>query len=147
MATSPSSDTTVATTTAGKPAVTPGTVIAALLVPLMTAGGAAGSLHTEDIESAWAERQQAVCRHTPFPTTEYVAAWAGLALGLTAVAVCILLAKHIRNRYGIRPGETWPGVITYIGAWFSVLTIPIELIQLYAAYSVAASGIVLGDCG
>ncbi|MBT2483007.1 hypothetical protein [Streptomyces sp. ISL-94] len=145
MATSPSPATT--DSTARKRAVTPGTVIAALLVPLMTVGGVAGSLHTEDIESGWAERQREVCRHMPFPTTEYVAAWTGLILGVTAVVVCVLLAKRIRGRYGIRLGETWPGLIAYVGVWFNALTIPMELIQLYAVYSVAGSGIVLGDCG
>ncbi|MFE9636883.1 hypothetical protein [Streptomyces sp. NPDC006463] len=145
MTTSPPSAAT--DSSAQRRAVTPGTVIAALLVPLTTFGGVATSLRTEDIESAWAERQQEACRHMPFPTTGYVAAWAGLMLGVTAVVVCVLLSKRIPRRCGIRLGETWPGLIAYVGVWFNVLTIPIELIQLYAVYSVAGSGIVLGDCG
>lgn len=149
MATSPSPAPSPATidSTSRKPAVTPGTVIAALLVPLMTVGGVTSSLHTEDIEHAWADRQREVCRHMPFPTTEYVAAWAGPILGVAAVVVCVLLAKRVRRRYGIRLGETWPGLIAYVGVWFNILTIPMELIQLYAVYSVAGSGIALGDCG
>ncbi len=132
--------------TARKRAVTPGVVLAALLVPLMTVGGVAVSLQTEDIEQAWADRQQEACRHMPFPDSGYVPAWAGLIIGAAAVAVCVLLAKRFRRRHGFRLGETWPALIAYASVWFNVLAIPIELIQLHATYSSAASGVALGDC-
>ncbi|GAA3048896.1 hypothetical protein GCM10020000_31640 [Streptomyces olivoverticillatus] len=83
----------------------------------------------------------------PFPKTEYAAAWAGAALGVTAVVVYVLLAKRIRRRYGVRLRETKPGLVACIGVWLNVLTIPMELITLYATYSSAASRVVLGDCG
>ncbi|MFF4010779.1 hypothetical protein [Streptomyces sp. NPDC001717] len=60
---------------------------AALLVPLLTVAGVATSLRTQEIEHEWADRQIEACRHLPFPVTEYVAAWAGVGLGLMAVAV------------------------------------------------------------
>ncbi|MGW4688971.1 hypothetical protein ACWEPM_29320, partial [Streptomyces sp. NPDC004244] len=126
-------------------AATPGTVTAALLVPLLVVAGMATSLHTQEIESEWAERQRQACRHLPLPVTEYAAGWAGVALGVAAVAVCVLLARRLRGRYGLRLGETWPGLLAGTTVWFSVLAIPLELIQLYGVYSAAASGITLGD--
>lgn len=74
--------------TARPRAVTPGTVTAGLLVPLLIVAGVAASLHTQEIGYDWADRQIAACRHLPFPMTEYAAAWTGLGLGLAAVAVC-----------------------------------------------------------
>ncbi|MFJ9646033.1 hypothetical protein [Streptomyces sp. NPDC101206] len=96
-------------------------------------------------ESEWAERQRQACRHLPLPVTEYAAGWAGVALGVAAVAVCVLLARRLRGRYGLRLGETWPGLLAGTTVWFSVLAIPLELIQLYGVYTAAASGITLGD--
>ncbi|MFF3620792.1 hypothetical protein [Streptomyces sp. NPDC002467] len=113
---------------------------AALLVPLLTVAGVATSLHTQEIEHAWADRQREACRHLPFPMTEYVAGWAGLCLGLAAVAVCVLLARRLRGRYGRRLGETWPGLVAGTTVWLHVLAIPMELIQLCVVYSAAASG-------
>ncbi|MGW5346323.1 hypothetical protein [Streptomyces sp. NPDC004050] len=118
---------------------------AALLVPLLVVAGVATSLHTQEIQSEWADRQEEACRHLPLPVTEYAAGWAGLALGVAAVAVCVLLARRLRGRYGLRLGETWPGLLAGTTVWFSVLAIPLELIQLYAVHSAAASGITLGD--
>ncbi|MFE6848393.1 hypothetical protein [Streptomyces sp. NPDC057686] len=68
-----------------------------------------------------------------------------MVLGLAAVAVCVLLARRLRGRYGLRLGETWPGLLAGTTVWFSVLAIPLELVQLYVVYSAAASGINLGD--
>ncbi|MFF3087346.1 hypothetical protein ACFVRB_20175 [Streptomyces nojiriensis] len=126
-------------------AVTFGTVTAALTVPLLIVAGAAVSLHTQEIESEWADRQREACRELPFPVAEYAAGWAGAVLGVAAVAVCVLLARRLRGRYGLRLGETWPGLLAGTTVWFSVLAIPMELIQLYAVYAAAASGISLGD--
>ncbi|MFJ3203892.1 hypothetical protein [Streptomyces sp. NPDC086989] len=117
----------------------------ALLVPLMVVAGVATSLHTQDIEYGWADRQREACRHLPFPVAEYAAGWAGLGFGLAAVAVCVLLARRLRRRYGLRLGEGWPGLLAGTTVWFSVLAVPMELIQLYAVYSAAAAGINLGD--
>ncbi|MFD3467733.1 hypothetical protein ACFWWM_15415 [Streptomyces sp. NPDC058682] len=126
-------------------AVTFGTVTAALTVPLLIVAGAAVSLHTQEIESEWADRQREACRELPFPVAEYAAGWAGTVLGVAAVAVCVLLARRLRGRYGLRLGETWPGLLAGTTVWFSVLAIPMELIQLCVVYSAAASGINLGD--
>ncbi|MEV6734080.1 MULTISPECIES: hypothetical protein [unclassified Streptomyces] len=142
-ATSPSPATSDGT--ARPRAVTFGTVTAALAVPLLVVAGVATSLHTQDIQHAWADRQREACRHLPFPMTEYVAGWAGAVLGVAAVAVCVLLARRLRGRYGLRLGETWPGLLAGTTVWFSVLAIPMELIQLYVVYSAASSGIKLGD--
>ncbi|MFI5640895.1 hypothetical protein ACIA8H_26270 [Streptomyces goshikiensis] len=131
--------------TARPRAATPGTVTAALLVPLLTAAGVAASLRTQEIEHGWADRQREACRHLPFPMAEYVAGWAGVGLGLAAVAVCVLLARRLRGRYGRRLGESWPGLVAGTTVWFNVLAIPMELIQLYVVYSAAAAGINLGD--
>ncbi|MEU5049050.1 hypothetical protein [Streptomyces sp. NPDC021096] len=131
--------------------VTPGMVITTLLVPLISVAGLVTSLSTDDIENEWVDRQREACRHMPFPKTEYAAAWAGLALGIATLFICVLLTKKVRRRYGARLGETWPPLVTYVGVqlcmWLTVLTMPVELIQLYAAYTSAGSGIVLGDCG
>ncbi|MFB7257253.1 hypothetical protein [Streptomyces nojiriensis] len=131
--------------TARPRAATFGTVTAALMVPLLIVAGVAASLHTQEIESEWAERQQKACRHLPFPMAEYAAGWAGALLGVAAVAVCVLLARRLRGRYGVRLGETWPGLLAGTTVWFSVLAIPMELIQLYVVYAAAASGVNLGD--
>ncbi|WP_328623547.1 hypothetical protein [Streptomyces sp. NBC_00354] len=138
-------DTLGVTTAARKRAVTLGTVTAALMVPLMIVAGVAASLHTQEIQHEWADRQREACRHLPFPMAEYVPGWAGAVLGVAAVAVCVLLARRLRGRYGLRLGETWPGLLAGTTMWFSVLAIPMELIQLYVVYSAAASGINLGD--
>ncbi|WP_371680523.1 hypothetical protein [Streptomyces sp. NBC_01276] len=130
---------------ASRCAVTLGTVTAAVMVPLLIAAGVATSLHTQEIQHEWADRQREACRHLPFPTTEYAAGWAGAALGVAAVAVCVLLARRLRGRYGLRLGQTWPGLLAGTTVWFSVPAIPMELIQLWAVHSAAAAGINLGD--
>ncbi|MEU3754971.1 hypothetical protein AB0H17_19705, partial [Streptomyces olivoreticuli] len=83
MATSPSS------TASGRPTqkrpVTPGTLIAALWVPLTTVVGVVTSWQVQSIDRDWGERQQAACRHMPFPKAEHVAAWTGPVLGISAV--------------------------------------------------------------
>ncbi|MEU3772523.1 hypothetical protein AB0F11_04780 [Streptomyces sp. NPDC032472] len=118
---------------------------AALLVPLLIVAGVATSLHSQEIQHEWADRQEEACRHLPFPLAEYAAGWAGVVLGVAAVAVCVLLARRLRGRCGLRLGESWPGLLAGTTVWFSVLAIPMELIQLYAVYSAAASAIPLGD--
>ncbi|MGI5340736.1 hypothetical protein ACQEVS_26740 [Streptomyces sp. CA-181903] len=124
-----------------------GTLLAALWVPLATAGGVVTSWQVQSIDSDWVDRQQAECRHLPFPKAEHVAAWAGPVLGLSAVVVCVLLARWFRRRHGVRLAGTRPGLVAYLGVWPGVLTIPIELFLLYATYSPVDSGPVLGDCG
>ncbi|MFD5513741.1 hypothetical protein ACFWIB_39300 [Streptomyces sp. NPDC127051] len=142
-ATSPSPATSDGT--ARPRAVTFGTVTAALMVPLMIVAGVATSLHTQEIQHEWADRQREACRHLPFPMAEYAAGWGGAILGVAAVAARVLLARRLRGRHGLRLGETWPGLLAGTTVWFSVLAIPMELIQLYVVYSAAASGIKLGD--
>ncbi|MFC9812689.1 hypothetical protein ACFVJM_11560 [Streptomyces virginiae] len=122
-----------------------GTVAAAGAVPLLVVAGVAASLYTQEIQAEWADRQREACRELPFPMAEYAAGWAGVALGLAAVAVCVLLARRLRARYGLRLGETRPGLLAGTTVCFSVLAIPMELIQLYVVHSAAASGISLGD--
>ncbi len=78
---------------------------------------------------------------------EHVAAWAGPVLGISAVVVCVLLARRIRRRHGVRLGETKAGLVAHVGVWPGVLTIPLELFLLYATYSPVDAGPVLGDCG
>ncbi len=131
--------------TARRRAVTFGTVTAALTVPLLIVAGAATYLHTQEIQDEWADRQREACRNLPFPVAEYAAGWAGALLGAAAVAVCVLLARRLRRVHGLRLGETWPGLLAGTTVWFSVLAIPMELIQLYVVYAAAASGITLGD--
>ncbi|MGJ0157056.1 hypothetical protein ACR3S4_27375 [Streptomyces sp. CH8.1] len=126
-------------------AVTFSTVVAALMVPLLVVAGVVTSLHTQEIQHEWADRQREACRELPFPVSEYAAGWAGPVLGVAAVAVCVLLARRLRGRYGLRLGETWPGLLAGTTVWFSVLTIPVELIQLYVVHTAAAAGINLGD--
>ncbi|GAA0331172.1 hypothetical protein [Streptomyces blastmyceticus] len=68
-------------------------------------------------------------------------------LGISAVVVCVLLARRIRRQYGVPLRGTKRGLVAYIGAWPGVLTIPLELFLLYATYAPVESGPVLGDCG
>ncbi|WP_171162007.1 hypothetical protein [Streptomyces sp. I05A-00742] len=105
------------------------------------------SWQVQSIDSDWVDRQQAACRHLPFPKTEHAAAWAGPVLGMSAVVVCVLLARRMRRQHGIRLAGTKLGLVAYIGVWPGVLTIPIELFLLYATYSPVDSGPILGDCG
>ncbi|MFJ4777184.1 hypothetical protein [Streptomyces sp. NPDC088762] len=118
---------------------------AALMVPLLIVAGVAISLHTQEIQHEWADQQRAACRALPFPMAEYAAGWGGVVAGVAAVGVCLLLARRLSGQYGLRLGETWPGLLAGTTVWFSVLAIPMELIQLYVVYSAAASGINLGD--
>lgn len=110
-ATSPSPSPATSDGTARPRAVTFGTVTAALMVPLLIVAGVATSLHTQEIEHGWADRQREACRHLPFPMAEYAAGWAGVVLGVAAVGVCVLLARRLRARYGLRLGDTWPGLL------------------------------------
>ncbi|MHA7959998.1 hypothetical protein ACX9I7_19805 [Streptomyces sp. L500] len=145
MTTSPSSATSNLTTE--KRPIASGTLIAALWVPLATVIGVVTSWQVQEIDRDWVERQQAACRHMSFPKMEYVAAWAGPVLGISAVVVCVLLAKRIRRLYGLPLRGTKRGLVAYIGVWPGVLTIPLELFLLYATYSPVDSGPILGDCG
>ncbi|MDT0450533.1 hypothetical protein [Streptomyces hesseae] len=145
MATSSSSATSNHTTE--KRPIAFGTLIAALWVPLATVIGVVTSWQVQEIDRDWVERQQAACRHMPLPTMEHVAAWAGPVLGISAVVVCVLLAKRIRRLHGVPLWGTKRGLVAYIGVWPGVLTIPLELFLLYATYSPVDSGPILGDCG
>ncbi|MEU9182564.1 hypothetical protein AB0C90_38275 [Streptomyces sp. NPDC048550] len=126
--------------------VRPGTVIASLLVPITAAFGVLSSYYVQVIHEDWVDRQQAACRHMPFPKMEHVAAWSGPILGISAVVVCVLLARRVRRRYGIRLWETWPGLVAFICVWINVLAILLELFMLWATYTPDGSGSVLGDC-
>ncbi|MEU4732069.1 hypothetical protein [Streptomyces sp. NPDC023588] len=143
----PSSSAAAHDTITHKRRVTPGTVIAALWVPVATAIGVVSSYYVQVIHGDWVDRQQAACRHMPFPRAEHLAAWAGPILGMSAVVVCVLLAKSIRRRHGVPLGGTKRGLVAYIGVWPGVLTIPLELFMLWASYTSDGSGPILGDCG
>ncbi|MEU3772522.1 hypothetical protein AB0F11_04775 [Streptomyces sp. NPDC032472] len=127
--------------------VTPGMVITALLVPVVAVFGVVTSLRAEDIDMDWVHRQQAACRHMPFPKMEYVVAWSGLLLGLSAVAVCLLLARRIRRRCGLRLWDTWPGLLAFVCALLNVVAILLELFMLWTTYNPYIPGPILGDCG
>lgn len=127
--------------------VTPGMVIAALLVPVVAALGVVTSLQVEDIDTAWVHQQQAACRHMPFPEMEHVAAWSGPVLGISAVAVCVLLARWIRRRSGLRLWDTWPGLLAFVCVMLNVPAIVLELFMLWSTYTPDGSGSILGDCG
>ncbi|MFK0048818.1 hypothetical protein ACIQU4_32935 [Streptomyces sp. NPDC090741] len=128
-------------------AVTPGMLITALLVPVVAALGVVTSLHVEDIDRDWVDRQQAACRHMPFPKMEHVAAWSGPVLGISAMVVCLLLARWIRRRCGVRLWDTWPGLLAFVCAVLNILAILLELFMLWATYTPDGSGPILGDCG
>ncbi|WP_158708509.1 hypothetical protein [Streptomyces sp. NRRL S-244] len=130
----------------GRP-VTLGMAITALLVPVIAVLGVLSSLHVEDIDMAWVHRQQAACRHMPFPKVEYVFAWAGPVLGLSAMAVCLLLARWIRRRCGVRIWDTWPGLLAFVVALLNVVAILLELFMLWTTNTPDGSGPILGDCG
>ncbi|MBB4894676.1 NhaP-type Na+/H+ or K+/H+ antiporter [Streptomyces olivoverticillatus] len=123
-----------------------GALIAGLWVPLATVAGVVTSWQVEGIDRDWVDRQQAACRHMPFPAMEYLAAWTGPVLGISAVVVCVLLAKWMRRRHGVRIWETKWGLLAYFCVWPNVLTILLELFTLYATYSPIDSGPILGDC-
>ncbi|MFJ3203893.1 hypothetical protein [Streptomyces sp. NPDC086989] len=127
--------------------VTPGMVITALLVPAVAVLGVLSSLHVEDIDMAWVHRQQAACRLMPFPKVEYVFAWAGPVLGLSAMVVCLLLARWIRRRCGVRIWDTWPGLLAFTVALLNVVAILLELFMLWTTHTPDGSGPILGDCG
>ncbi|MFE3990487.1 hypothetical protein ACFXPW_02085 [Streptomyces goshikiensis] len=127
--------------------VTPGTVTTALLVPVVAVLGVVSSYYVQVIHGDWVDRQQAACRHMPFPKMEHVAGWAGLALGLSAVIVCVLLAKRLRRRHDVRLWDTWPGLLAFISVWLNVPAILLELFMLWAMHTPDGSGPILGDCG
>ncbi|WP_327131213.1 hypothetical protein OG311_07550 [Streptomyces sp. NBC_01343] len=95
----------------------------------------------------WVDRQQAACRHMPVPTMEPVFAWAGPVLGLSALVVCLLLARWIRRRCGVRLWDTWPGLLAFVFAMLNVLAIAPELFMPWATCTPDGSGSILGDCG
>ncbi|MFB6616919.1 hypothetical protein ACFCV9_22345 [Streptomyces sp. NPDC056367] len=127
--------------------VTSGMVLTALLVPVMAVLGVVTSLRVEDVDMDWVHRQQAACRHMPFPKMEYVLAWSGPLLGLAAMTVCRLLGRWIRRRCGLRLRDTWPGLLAFVCAMFNVLAILLELFMLWTTYSPDVSMPILGDCG
>ncbi|MFI5672268.1 hypothetical protein [Streptomyces sp. NPDC051704] len=126
--------------------VTPGTVIVALLVPVLAALGLVSSYKVQAIHGDWVDRQQAACRRMPVPVMEHVAAWAGPVLGLSAMAVCLLLARWVRRRCGVRLWDTWPGLLAFVFAMLNILAILLELFILWATYTPDGSGSILGDC-
>ncbi|MEV0416450.1 hypothetical protein AB0I68_38365 [Streptomyces sp. NPDC050448] len=128
------------------PRISPGTVCAALLVPVVAVLGVVTSWDVQVIHQDWVDKQQEACRLMARPLSEYVTAWAGPALGVAAVLLCVLLAKRIRRRYGLRIWETWPGLAAYIVVWFNVLAILLELFTLWATFTPDGSGSILGDC-
>ncbi|MEV4437621.1 hypothetical protein AB0K09_01170 [Streptomyces sp. NPDC049577] len=119
--------------------------IAALSVPVMTVAGVVTSWHAQDIQRAWHGRQELEHRHLPFPVTEYAAVWLGVAFGVAAVVACVLVGKRIHRRDNVPLWQRWPGLVAFVCVWPNMLTLPIELIMLYDAYSVATSGVYLGD--
>ncbi|MEU1827244.1 MULTISPECIES: hypothetical protein [Streptomyces] len=132
--------------TSEKRSITRGVAIAGLLVPVVTVAGVVSSVHAENIESDWSWRQQLACRHMPFPMAEYAYAWLGVAFGLAAVVVCVLVGKWIHRRDNVPLWRRWPGLVAFVCVWPNILAIPMELITLYEAYSIAGSGVFLGDC-
>ncbi|MFF1342453.1 hypothetical protein ACFVYT_32020 [Streptomyces sp. NPDC058290] len=126
--------------------VTSGMVITALLVPVVAALGVVTSLRVEDVDMDWVHRQQAACRHMPFPKMEYVLAWSGPLLGLSAMAVCVLLARWIRRRCGLQLWDTWPGLLAFVCALLNVLAVLLELFMLWTTYNPDMPGSILGDC-
>ncbi|MFF3862639.1 hypothetical protein [Streptomyces sp. NPDC002209] len=127
--------------------VSPGMLCAALLVPVVAALGVVTSWYVQVIHGDWVDRQQEACRLMARPPMEYVAAWTGPALGVTAVLLCVLVASRIRRRYGLRVWETWPGLVAYVVVWINVPAILLELFTLWATFTPDGSGSVLGDCG
>ncbi|MFI2073670.1 hypothetical protein [Streptomyces triculaminicus] len=121
--------------------------VQALLVPIMTVLG---------VVSAWAAQvledhrfdQSRPCKvvRASVPPTEYVAAWAGPALGIAAVVVCVLAAKSIRRQCAVGLWSTRSGLLAYISVWFNVLAIPFAVLTLLMAHTPGATwgG---GDCG
>ncbi|RKT08466.1 hypothetical protein BX286_6564 [Streptomyces sp. 3211.6] len=128
-------------------AVTPGMVVTALLVPVVALLGVVTSWSVQGIDSDWVHRQQAACRHLPFPKSEYLVAWSGPVLGLSAMAVCLLLARWIRRRSGLRLRDTWPGLLALVCVLFDGPAVLLELFMLWATYTPDGSGPILGDCG
>ncbi|MFE3767355.1 hypothetical protein ACFXPI_36980 [Streptomyces sp. NPDC059104] len=127
--------------------VTPTAATAGLLVPVLAALGVVGSYCVQVIHGDWVDRQQAACRHLPFPEAEHVAGWAGLALGLSAVIVYVLLARRLRRRHSVRLRETWPGLLAFVSVWLDVPAVLLELFMVWAMRTPDGSGSVLGDCG
>ncbi|MEU8432805.1 hypothetical protein AB0F18_07785 [Streptomyces sp. NPDC029216] len=78
---------------------------------------------------------------------KHVAGWAGLGLGLSAVVVCVLLARRLRGRHEVRPRDTWPGLLAFVSVSLNVPAILLELFMVWAMYGSDGSGPVLGDCG
>ncbi|MEU2827437.1 hypothetical protein ABZ667_02005 [Streptomyces lavendulae] len=128
-------------------AATPTTVAAGLLVPVLAVLGVLSSYYVQVIHGDWIDRQQAACRHLPFPKAEHVAGWAGLTLGLSALIVCVLLARRLRRHHSARLGDTWPGLLALVGVWVDVPAILLELFMVWAMHTPDGSGPVLGDCG
>ncbi|MEV4744231.1 hypothetical protein [Streptomyces sp. NPDC049555] len=116
-------------------------------MPVATVVGVVTSWQVHNTHRDWVHRQQAACRHMPAPKAEFIAAWAGPALGVSAVVVCVMLARWIRRRYGVRMWETKRGLVAFVGVLPNVVTILLELSTLYATYHPLHTGSILGDCG
>ncbi|KJY41277.1 hypothetical protein VR41_13350 [Streptomyces sp. NRRL B-1568] len=118
-----------------------------LLVPVFTVLGAVVASYALVVEGHRMD-QSVPCKavRAPVPLTEYVAAWAGLALGVTAVVACILAARGIRRRCATGLWSTKPGLLAYVSVWLNIAAIPFELLILLMAHRPAGiwPG---GDCG
>ncbi|MEU1372308.1 hypothetical protein ABZ442_01420 [Streptomyces triculaminicus] len=121
--------------------------VQALLVPVMTVLGVVSAWTAQVVEGHRLD-QSRPCKvvRASVPPTEYVAAWAGLALGIAAVVVCVLAAKSIRRQCAMSLWSTRSGLLAYISVWFNILAIPFAVLTLLMAHTPGGTwgG---GDCG
>ncbi|GGP76190.1 hypothetical protein [Streptomyces abikoensis] len=146
MPTVPSFDAARDADTSPRP-VPPSVTRQALLVPVTTVLGVLVAGYALMVEGHRMD-QSVPCKavRAPVALTEYVAAWAGLALGVTAVAACVLAAFTIRRRCATGLWATKPGLLAYVSVWLNIAAIPFELLVLLMAHRPAGvwGG---GDCG
>ncbi|MEV6580106.1 hypothetical protein AB0M92_18305 [Streptomyces sp. NPDC051582] len=83
----------------------------------------------------------------PGPEMEHVAAWSGPVLGRSAMVACLLLARWIRRRCGVRIWDAWPGLLAFVCALLNAVAVLLELFMMWAACTPDGSGPILGDCG
>ncbi|GHF54475.1 hypothetical protein GCM10010218_39660 [Streptomyces mashuensis] len=118
-----------------------------MFVPLATVLGAASAWYAL-VAEGHRDDQSVPCKamRAPVATTEYVAAWAGLTLGVTAVVVCVVAALGMRRRCAVLLASTKPGLFAYVSVWLNLAAVPFELLTLLLAHRPAGiwPG---GDCG
>ncbi|MGK5638629.1 hypothetical protein ACSNOK_10010 [Streptomyces sp. URMC 126] len=118
-----------------------------LSVPVATALGVACAGYALKAEAHRGDRS-VPCKpmRAPVSTSEYLAAWAGLALGVTAVAVCLMAAFSMNRSRGVGLASTKPGLLASASAWLNLVAIPFESLALLLAHRPAGvwPG---GDCG